>query len=57
MNGAQLSQGYRDINKIINKIKNKLRMKAIKYACFKLEEKATRSIKKKKKYFISVIGD
>ena len=32
-------------------------MKAINYACFKLEEKATRSIKKKEKNFIDVIGD
>ena len=42
---------------IQNKIKNKLRMKAINYACFKLEEKATRSVKKKKNNFINVIGD
>ena len=32
-------------------------MKAITYACFKLEEKATRSVKKKKNNFINVIGD
>ena len=32
-------------------------MKAINYACFKLEEKATRSVKKKKNNFINVIGD
>ena len=31
-------------------------MKAINYACFKLEEKDTRSVKKKKN-IISVIGD
>ena len=31
-------------------------MKAISYACFKLEEKAARSVKKKKNNFI-VIGD
>ena len=32
-------------------------MKAINYARFKLEEKATRSVIKKKKKFINVIGD
>ena len=32
-------------------------MKAINYACFKLEEKDTRSVKKKKNNFINVIGD
>ena len=32
-------------------------MKAIYYACFKLEEKATRSVEKKKNNFISVIED
>ena len=42
---------------IQNKIENKLRMKAINYACFKLEEKPTRSVKKKKNNFINVIGD
>ena len=42
---------------IENKIKNKLRMKAINFACFKLEEKTTRSVKKKKNNFINVIGD
>ena len=42
---------------IQNKIKNKLRMKAINFACFKLEEKTTRSVKKKKNNFINVIGD
>ena len=30
-------------------------MKAINYACFKLEEKATKSTKKKKNNFINVI--
>ena len=30
-------------------------MKAINYACFKLEEKATKSNKKKKNNFINVI--
>ena len=30
---------------IQDKIKNKLRMKAINHACFKLEEKVTRSVK------------
>ena len=32
-------------------------MKAICYACFKLEKKATRVVKKKKNNFINVIGD
>ena len=32
-------------------------MKAINDACFKLEEKATRSVKKKKNNFISVVED
>ena len=32
-------------------------MKAIYYACFKLEEKTTRSVKKNKNNFINVIGD
>ena len=42
---------------IQNKIKNKLRMKAIHYACFKLEEKPNRSVKKKENNFVNVIGD
>ena len=32
-------------------------MKAINYACFKLEEKTTKSVKKNKNNFINVIGD
>ena len=32
-------------------------MKTINYACFKLEEKATRSVKKKKNNFISAVED
>ena len=32
-------------------------MKAINYTCFKLEEKATRSVKKKKNNFINFTGD
>ena len=32
-------------------------MKAINYASFKLEEKATTSVKKKKNNLINVIGD
>ena len=32
-------------------------MKAMNYAQFKLEEKATRNVKKKKNNFINVIGD
>ena len=39
---------------IQNKIKNKLRMKTINYACFKLEEKTT-SVKKNKNNLINVI--
>ena len=36
---------------IRNKVKNKLRMKAKNYAYFKLEEKATKSVKKNKNNF------
>ena len=32
-------------------------MKAINYACFKLEEKITRSVKKNNSNFINIIGD
>ena len=32
-------------------------MKLVNYACFKLEEKTTRIVKKKKNNFINVIGD
>ena len=32
-------------------------MKAINYACFKLEEKTNRSVKKNKSNFINVIRD
>ena len=32
-------------------------MKPINYACFKLEEKITRSVKKNKSNFINIIGD
>ena len=32
-------------------------MKAINYECFKLEEKATRSVKKKKNNSNNVVGD
>ena len=39
------------------KIKDKLHMKVINYACFRLEEKATRSIKKNKNNVINVIGE
>ena len=38
-------------------MKSKLCMKTMCYACFKLEEKATRSVKKNKNNFINVIGD
>ena len=42
---------------IKNKIKKKLCMKAINYACFKLEEKITRHVKKNDNNFINIIGD
>ena len=32
-------------------------MTAINYACFKLEEKITRCVKKNKRDFINIIGD
>ena len=32
-------------------------MKAINYACFKLEEKPTKSVKKDKNNFINIIGE
>ena len=32
-------------------------MKAINCACLRLEEKATRSVKMNKNYFINIIGD
>ena len=32
-------------------------MKTINYACFKLEQKTTRGVKKKKNSFINAIGD
>ena len=41
----------------MNKIKNKLYVKAINYGCFKLEEKAIRSVKKNKNNFINAIAD
>ena len=37
--------------------KKKIRMKAINYACFKLEENATGSVEKKENNFINVVGD
>ena len=39
------------------KKKKKIRMKAINCACLTLEEKATRSVKMNKNYFIKIIGD
>lgn len=42
---------------IQNKVKNKFRMKAVNYKCFKPEEKNTRSVKNNKNNFINVIGD
>ena len=42
---------------IQNKIKNKLSMKAINYACSRLEQKATRNVKENKNNFMSFIGD
>ena len=44
-------------SRCIQKIKNNESMKAINYARFKLEEKATRSVKKNKTNFIDVTGD
>ena len=41
----------------MNKIKSKLRVKAINSGCFKLEEKAIRSVKKNKNNFINVMAD
>ena len=32
-------------------------MKLINYACFKLEQKTTKSVKKNKSNFINIIGD
>ena len=55
---TQINSWCRNYDQYIQKkIKNKLRMKAVNYACFKLEEKATRSVKKKKNNFINVIRD
>ena len=42
---------------IQNKIKNKLIMKTINYTCFKLEEKAMRSVKRNKNSFVNVIEE
>ena len=42
---------------IRSKIKNKVWMKAINYACFKLEEKIIKRFKKNKSIFINIIGD
>ena len=42
---------------IQNKIKNKLIMKTINYTCFKLEEKAMRSVKRNKNNFVNVIEE
>ena len=36
---------------------NQLRVKALNYTCFKMEEKTIWSVKKNKKIFINVIGD
>ena len=57
-NLTQMNSWYMRYNQYIqNKNKNKLHMKAIYYACFKLEEKTTKSVKKNKNNFINVIGD
>ena len=40
-----------------HKIQNKLCVKAINYACFKLGKKITRSVKQNKSNFINIIGD
>ena len=42
---------------IRSKIKNKVWVKAINYACFKLEEKIIKRFKKNKSSFINIIGD
>ena len=42
---------------IQNKTKNKLHMKGIKYACFKLGKKAAKKVKKNKNNFINIVGD
>ena len=42
---------------IQNKVKNILQMKAINSACYKMEEKATTSVKNNKNNSINVIGD
>ena len=42
---------------IQNKIKNKLRMKTMNYACFKRKERDTSSVKKKKNNFINGVED
>ena len=42
---------------IQNKIKNKLRMKVKNYVYFRLEETATRKVKKNKNNFFNIIGD
>ena len=56
-NFTQINSWCINYNQYIeNKIKNKLPIKAINYACFKLEEKGTRSVKKDKSNFI-VTGD
>ena len=52
-----LNQGNPYSQYIQNKIKNKLRMKAVSQACFKLEKKATRGVIKNKNNLINVIGD
>ena len=49
---TQINSWYISYNQYIqNKIKNKLCIKAINYACFKLEEKITRDVKKNKSNF------
>ena len=55
---TQMSSWCISYNQYIQiKIKNKLGMKSINYACFKLEENATKVLKRKKNSFINVIGD
>ena len=43
--------------KSVHPKRNQKCMKAINYICFKLEKKDTRSVRKDKNNFISVIGD
>ena len=52
----QINSQYINYNQYIQKIENKLRLKAINHAYSKLEEQVTKSVKKNKNNFITVIG-